>query len=97
MKWFGNRNREGHEAEKTDVKPRNQILQVPEKEITQPRGKLDLYQNKSPIEQKKLNADQTKIAKEWERQRLTPMKKPASEGEYKEEKQKQLGKGMELG
>lgn len=30
MSWFGNRNREGHEAENPEVKPRNQILQTPE-------------------------------------------------------------------
>lgn len=31
MSWFGNRNREGYEAESPEVKPRNQILQTPEK------------------------------------------------------------------
>ena len=28
MRWFGNRNREGHGKENTEVKPRNQILQT---------------------------------------------------------------------
>ena len=33
MKWFGNRNREGHEAETADVKPKNQIIQTPENDL----------------------------------------------------------------
>lgn len=52
MSWFGNRNREGHEAETPEVKPRNQILQTPEKETPESKGKLDRFQDKSPEEQK---------------------------------------------
>ncbi len=42
MKWFGNRNREGHETEMPDVKPKNQILQIPEKESPEAKDKLSM-------------------------------------------------------
>ena len=42
MSWFRNREgREGREAEEGDVKPRNQILQTPEKEDAKAQEKLD--------------------------------------------------------
>lgn len=68
MSWFGNRNREGHEAESPEVKPMNQILQTPEKETPESKGKLDRFQDKSPEEQKQSLNEQSQAAKE--RQKL---------------------------
>jgi len=54
MSWFGNRKREGYEAENLEDKPRNQILQIPEKETPESKGKLVRFQDRSPEEQKQI-------------------------------------------
>lgn len=85
MSWFGNRNREGHEAESPEVKPRNQILQTPEKETPESKGKLNQSErdkNKEfrdsfkcePNESSENNSEKNKL-------------KPKSEDPYKEERQ----------
>ena len=53
MSWFGNRNREGKEgkeAENTDAKPRNQILQTPENSNPDAKKKLENGDNKQSFE-----------------------------------------------
>nr|WP_317379404.1 hypothetical protein [uncultured Faecalimonas sp.] len=50
MKWFGNRNCEGHEAETPDVKPKNQILQMPEKENPEAKDKLNMSERDKFLE-----------------------------------------------
>ena len=91
MKWFGNRNREGQEAETSDVKPKNQIQQIPEKQNAESKSKLDRFQNKSPEEQKASLNEQSQAAKE--RQKLerpnTPSEGDSSKG------QRQLERGHE--
>lgn len=79
MGWFGNRNREGHEAEKPDVKPRNQILKTPEKETPESKGKLDRFQDKSPEDQKKSLNEQSQAAKD--RQKLERPDTSTTEGD----------------
>lgn len=62
MSFF--KNREGHDGEKGEVKiPKNQILQTPETQAD--KSKLDLYQNKTPEERKKISDRQAKIASEY--------------------------------
>lgn len=69
MSFF--KNREGHDGEKGEVKtPKNQILQTPETQAD--RSKLDLYQNKTPEERKKINDRQAKIASEYSNRLKSP-------------------------
>ena len=97
MAWFGNRRREGHEAETADVKPRNQILQMPEKQTSESKGKLYWFQNKSPEEQKKSLNEQAQAAKE--RQKLDrPNNNTSTEGDpNRGQRKRELGKETELG
>lgn len=92
MGWFGNRNREGHEAEKSDIKPRNQILQTPEKETPEAKGKLDRFQDKSPEDQKISLNEQSQAAKD--RQKLERPNNTSSEGDTSKG-QRQLEHGHE--
>lgn len=92
MKWFGNRNREGHEAETADVKPKNQIIQTPEKQTPEARGKLDRFQDRSPEEQKKSLNEQSQDAKE--RQKSDRPSNTSSEGDTSIG-QRQLERGRE--
>lgn len=92
MSWFGNRNREGHEAEMSDIKPRNQILQTPEKETPEAKGKLDRFQDKSPEDQKKSLNEQSQAAKD--RQKLEHPNNTSSEGDTSKG-QRQLERGHE--
>lgn len=92
MSWFGNRNREGHEAESPEVKPRNQILQTPEKETPESKGKLDRFQDKSPEEQKQSLNEQSQAAKD--RQKLDRPNTSSNEGEPSKG-QRQLERGHE--
>ena len=92
MSWFENRNREGHEAESPEVKPRNQILQTPEKETPESKGKLDRFQDKSPEEQKQSLNEQSQAAKE--RQKLDRQNTSSSEGDPSKG-QRQLERGHE--
>lgn len=92
MKWFGNRNREGHEAETADVTPQNQITRTPEKQTPEARGKLDRFQDKSPEEQKKSLNEQSQDAKE--RQKLERPSNTSSEGDTSKG-QRQLERGHE--
>lgn len=92
MSWFGNRNREGHEAETSDIKPRNQILQTPEKETPEAKGKLDRFQDKSPEDQKKSLNEQSQAAKD--RQKLERPNNTSSEGDTSKG-QRQLERGHE--
>lgn len=92
MKWFGNRNREGHEAETADVKPKNQITQTPEKQTPESKGKLDRFQDKSPEEQRKSLNEQSQDAKE--RQKLERPNNTSSEGDTSKG-QRQLERGHE--
>ena len=41
MVWFGKRKGEGYEAEDSEVKPRNQILETGEKETPESKEKLE--------------------------------------------------------
>lgn len=92
MSWFENRNREGHEAESPEVKPRNQILQTPEKETPESKGKLDRFQDKSPKEQKQSLNEQSQAAKD--RQKLDRPNTSSSEGDPSKG-QRQLERGHE--
>ena len=92
MSWFGNRNREGHEAESPEVKPMNQILQTPEKETPESKGKLDRFQNKSPEEQKQSLNEQSQAAKD--RQKLDRPNTSSNEGDPSKG-QRQLERGHE--
>lgn len=92
MSWFGNRNREGHEAESPEVKPRNQILQTPEKETPESKGKLDRFQDKSPEEQKQSLNEQSQAAKD--RQKLDRPNTSSNEGDPSKG-QRQLERGHE--
>lgn len=92
MSWFGNRNREGHEAETPEVKPRNQILQTPEKETPESKGKLDRFQDKSPEEQKQSLNEQSQAAKD--RQKLDRPNTSSNEGDPSKG-QRQLERGYE--
>lgn len=92
MSWFGNRNREGHEAENPEVKPRNQILQTPEKETPESKGKLDRFQDKSPEEQKQSLNEQSQAAKD--RQKLDRPNTSSNEGDPSKG-QRQLERGHE--
>lgn len=92
MNWFGNRNREGYEAEKSDIKPRNQILQTPEKETPEAKGKLDRFQDKSPEDQKKSLNEQSQTVKD--RQKLERPSNTSSEGDTSKG-QRQLERGHE--
>jgi hypothetical protein len=92
MSWFENRNREGHEAESPEVKPRNQILQTPEKETPESKGKLDRFQDKSPEEQKQSLNEQSQAAKD--RQKLDRPNTSSSEGDPSKG-QRQLERGHE--
>ena len=94
MSWFGNRNREGHEAETPEVKPRNQILQTPEKETLESKGKLDRFQDKSPEEQKQSLNEQSQAAKD--RQKLDKPNTSSNEGNpSKGQRQLECGHEME--
>lgn len=99
MRWFGNRNGEGHEAENPEVKPRNQILQTPEKETPESKGKLDRLQDKSPEEQKQSLKEQSQVAKEREnRQKLDRPNTSSNEGDpFKGQRQRELGHETERG
>ena len=90
MSWFGNRNREGHKAETPEVKPRNQILQTPEKETPESKGKLDRFQDKSPEEQKQILNEQSQAAKD--RQKLEKPNTSSGEGDPSKG-QRQLERG----
>lgn len=92
MSWFGNRNREGHEVETPEVKPRNQILQTPEKETPESKGKLDRFQDKSPEEQKQSLNEQSQAAKD--RQKLDRPNTSSNEGDPSKG-QRQLERGHE--
>lgn len=92
MSWFENRNHEGHEAESPEVKPRNQILQTPEKETPESKGKLDRFQDKSPEEQKQSLNEQSQAAKD--RQKLDRPNTSSSEGDPSKG-QRQLERGHE--
>lgn len=92
MSWFGNRNREGHEVENLEVKPRNQILQTPEKETSESKGKLDRFQNKSPEEQNQSLKEQSQAAKD--RQKLEKPNTSSDEGDPSKG-QRQLESGHE--
>ena len=92
MSWFENRNREGHEAESPEVKPRNQILQTPEKETPESKGQLDRFQDKSPEEQKQSLNEQSQAAKD--RQKLDRPNTSSSEGDPSKG-QRQLERGHE--
>lgn len=92
MSWFGNRNREGHEAENPEVKPRNQILQTSEKETPESKGKLDRFQDKSPEEQKQSLNEQSQAAKD--RQKLDRPNTSSNEGDPSKG-QRQLERGHE--
>lgn len=81
MSWFGNRNREGHETETHEVKPRNQILQTPEKETPESKGKLDRFQDKPPEKQKQSLNEQSQEAKEREHQKLDRPNTSSNEGD----------------
>ena len=95
MKWFGNRNREGHEAETADVRPKNQIIQTPEKQTPEAKGKLDRFQDKSPEEQRKSLNERSQDAKE--RQKLERPNNSSSEGDPNiGQKKKELGNEAEL-
>lgn len=92
MSWFGNRNREGHETEIPEVKPRNQILQTPEKETPESKGKLDRFQDKSPEEQKQSLNEQSQATKD--RQKLDRPNTSSNEGDPSKG-QRQLERGHE--
>lgn len=92
MSWFGNRNREGHEAESPEVKPMNQILQTPEKETPESKGKLDRFQDKTPEEQKQILNERSQAAKE--RQKLDRPNTSSNEGDPSKG-QRQLERGHE--
>ena len=92
MSWFENRNREGHEAESPEVKPRNQILQTPEKETPESKGKLDRFQDKSPEEQKQSLNEQSQVAKD--RQKLDRQNTSSNE-DAPSKGQRQLERGHE--
>lgn len=90
MAWFGNRKREGHEAETAEVKPRNQILQMPEKQTSESKGKLERFQDKSPEDQKKILNEQAQAAKEW--QKLERPNNTSTEGDpSKGQRQRERG------
>jgi hypothetical protein len=93
MSWFENRNREGHEAESSEVKSRNQILQTPEKETPESKGKLDKFQNKSLEEQKQSLNEQSQAAKN--RQKLNRPNISSNEGDPSKG-QKQIERGHEM-
>lgn len=57
MKWFGNRNREGHEAETADVKPKNQILQIPETQTSEAKKKLAQFRNEYKVPKEQMGLD----------------------------------------
>lgn len=67
MRWFGNRNGEGHEAENLGVKPRNQILQMPEKETSELKGKLSKFEDMSPEKQRQSLSEQSQAAKQHQK------------------------------
>lgn len=92
MRWFGNKNGEGHEAENPEVKPRNQILQTPEKETPESKGKLDRFQDKSPEAQKQSLNEQSQAAKD--RQKLDRPNTSSIEGDPSKG-QRQLERGHE--
>ena len=92
MSWFENRNREGHEAESPEVKPRNQILQTPEKETPESKGKLDRFQDKSPEEQKQSLNEKSQVAKD--RQKLDRQNTSSNE-DAPSKGQRQLERGHE--
>lgn len=101
MSLFGNRNREGNAGgspdnlENTDIKPRNQISQTPEKETPESKGKLDRFQDKSPEDQQKSLNEQSQAAKDREnRQKLERPNNTSSEGDTSKG-QRQLERGHE--
>lgn len=88
MRWFGNRNREGHGKENTEVKPRNQILQTSlDKE--KPSKSWEL----SPEQKKAINKGEVEIGKKYSNAEKLTLKRPQDTDDYKEEQQKQLGDG----
>lgn len=92
MSWFGNRNREGYETESPEVKLRNQILQTPEKETPESKGKLDRFQDKSPEEQKQSLNEQSQAKKDC--QKLDRLNTSSNEGDPSKG-QRQLERGHE--
>lgn len=92
MRWFGNKNGEGHESENPEVKPRNQILQTPEKKTPESKGKLDRFQDKSPEEQKQILNKRSQAAKNL--QKLDRPDTSSNEGDPSKG-QRQLERGHE--
>lgn len=93
MKWFENRNREGREAETADIKPKNQILQVPEKQNGESKNKLERFQDKSPEEQKASLNEQSQAAKQ--RQKLERPNTSSEEDTSKGQRQLERGHDRE--
>ena len=80
MSWLRNRNNEGKESEKPEVKPRNQILQTPETVSSDAKKKLDSGSGSDFRERYKFRpVEPTKPEKE----KIT---KPSTENPYKEER-----------
>lgn len=92
MKWFGNRNREGHETDSPEIKSRDPFLQTPEKETPESKGKLDRFQDKSPEEQQQSLNEQSQAAKD--RQKLDKPNTSLNEGDPSKG-QRQLERGNE--
>lgn len=91
MRWFGNRNREGHGKETPEVKPRNQILQTSlDKE--KPSKSWELL----PEQKKAINKGQVEIGKKYSDAEKLKLKRPQGTDDYKEELQKQLGDGSSV-
>lgn len=74
MSWFGNRSRETKEVENPEVKPRNQILQTPEKSTSEAKGKLDASEREnvkkpswelSPDKKAELNKGERELAEKF--------------------------------
>lgn len=86
MSWFGNRNREGHEAETPEVKPRNQILQTPEKETPESKEKPTKSWELSPEQKKKQNDWASEVGKKYSDDR-NKLKRPQGDADFRSERE----------
>lgn len=85
MSWL-RRNKETRESETPEVKPRNQILQLPKESVFENKGKLDPSSRQGHRDfSKKL--DPSKYTQEGDKRKIEPLKKKegnASSGEGEE-------------
>lgn len=97
MSWF--RNREGHEGERKEIKPEKP--KGPERPTVEAKDKLnpsdrDNERKKSweltPEQKKKVDDGNKEISDRYRNGKLDKPNKPASDGEYKEERERQLGR-----